>query len=222
MKFTSRGRYEILKKCVQAYCEKANNIKDMWWLFTIDNDDDTFQRQDFELFLRGLGLSFELCFDESYSKIYAINRDIGSTEMNWDVLLNISDDQFPIVQGYDDIIRKHVTDDLDCYLWFYDGHQKRINTQEILGRKYYERFGYIYYPEYKSFFCDDEATSVATQLKKLVKVDECIIQHLHPDCSNELHKEQDELYIRNEKHWQHDSALFNKRKGENYELFSKW
>ena len=39
MKFTSRGRYETLKKCVEAYREKANNIKDMWWLFTIDNDD---------------------------------------------------------------------------------------------------------------------------------------------------------------------------------------
>ena len=52
MKFTSRGRYETLKRCVKAYYDMANNPKKMVWLFTIDNDDDTFQKNDFELFLQ--------------------------------------------------------------------------------------------------------------------------------------------------------------------------
>jgi hypothetical protein len=214
MKFTSRGRYETLKKCVEAYREKANNIKDMWWLFTIDNDDDTFQRQDFELFLRGLGLSFELCFGESYSKIHAINRDIDSTETYWDILLNISDDQLPIVQGYDDLIRDKMPDSLDYSLWFNDGHQSEIITQEILGRKYYENQGYVYYPEYKSFFCDNESTQVAEKQGKLIKSPLCIVKHFHPVWGANDHIQDDDLYRKNNVHWEHDKELHFKRKAD--------
>lgn len=222
MKFTSRERYDILKKCVQAYFDKANNTKDMLWVFSVDTDDNTFKNEDFIVFLHDLKLNYRVYTGNSLGKIDAINRDINDLNETWDILLNISDDQFPIKQGYDDVIRDNTPDDLDCSLWFMDGHQNRINTQEILGRKYYERFGYIYFPEYKSFFCDDEATAVAIQLHKIVKIDECLITHLHPDCADTLHPEYDDLYKKNEKYWKQDSDLFNKRKTENYELFSKW
>jgi hypothetical protein len=211
MKFTSRGRYETLKKCVQAYYDKANDTKKMVWLFTIDNDDDTFQMNDFESFLRGLNIQFELCFGESFSKIDAINRDVNTTETYWDILLNISDDQMPILQGYDDLIRDKMPNDLDASLWFNDGHQDDIITQEILGRKYYENQGYIYYPAYRSFFCDNESTLVAKKKGKLVKSPLCIIKHFHPVWGVNEHIQDDELYRRNNIHWEHDKQLFNQR-----------
>ncbi len=214
MKFTSRGRYETLKRCVQAYYEKANNPKKMVWLFTIDNDDDTFQRNDFELFLRSLEIQFELCFGESYSKIHAINRDVNKIKDDWDILLNISDDQMPIVHGYDDFVRDKMPEDLDASLWFNDGHQDEIITQEILGRKYYENQGYIYYPAYKSFFCDNESTMVAQKKGKMVRTPYCVIKHFHPVWGANDHIQDDELYQRNNIHWEHDKQLFNKRKAD--------
>jgi hypothetical protein len=212
MKFTSRSRYDTLKKCVQAYFDMANNTNDMVWIFTIDEDDDNFQSMDFQEFLIGLGVNYQVFFGVSFSKIYAINRDIGLVKEDWDILLNISDDQLPIVKGYDDIIRGAMPEHLDCSLWFLDGHQSSIVTQEILGRKYYDSQGYVYYPAYKSFFCDNESTEVANMKNKLVKIDTCIIKHFHPVWGQNEHISEDDLYRRNDTYWNHDQSLYHFRK----------
>jgi len=216
MKFTSRSRYEILKKCVKSYFDMANNTKDMIWAFTIDEDDEDFKLMDFQSFLIDLGVDYEVFMGISFSKIHAINRDVNLVKGEWDILLNISDDQLPIVQGYDDIIRGAMPESLDVSLWFLDGHQHDIITQEILGRKYYDNQGYIYYPEYKSFFCDNESTEVARKNGKLVKINNCIIKHFHPVWGANEHISEDDLYRRNDSHWQHDQSLFHFRKTNNF------
>lgn len=154
----------------------------------------------------------EVRFGTSNNKIDAINRDIEGIErfIDYHLILNISDDQRPVVQGYDDIIRAAMPDHLDASLWFNDGStQDVINTQEILGRKYYERFNYIYYPGYKSFFCDNLSTLIAQHLGKCIKSDQCIIKHLHPQWEPNGPIKQDDLYRKNNLHWNHDQQLFN-------------
>jgi hypothetical protein len=211
MKFTSRGRYETLKRCVQAYYDQANNVKDMLWVFSVDTDDETFQNEDFNVFLQNLKIDYIIYIGSSKGKIDAINRDVASISKDWDILLNISDDQLPIVKGYDDVIRDTMPNNLDASLWFNDGHQDEIITQEILGRKYYQEQGYIYYPEYKSFFCDNESTIVAQKKNKLIKSPLCIIKHFHPHWGYNDHIQQDQLYITNDAYWEHDKNLFNQR-----------
>lgn len=232
MKFTSRERFEILKKCVLSYYEKANNLNDMFWLFSVDLDDSMDDIKDFSRFLKTLdNVKFLIFASSSKSKIDAINRDINKFTQNaefqfnpsniedgfrWDILLNISDDQFAEVQGYDDIIRDFMGDDLDNSLWFYDGIQQRINTQEIVGRKYYERFNYIYHPAYKSLFCDDESTAVAQMLGKLKKSDQCIIKHYH---ASQGFFPEDALYEKNNKFWDIDGSVFAERKKNNFDIY---
>lgn len=223
MKFTSRERYDILKRCVSEYYKLANNKTDMYWLFTVDIDDPSFDSQDFSFFLFELGIyKYSISRGHSVSKIDAINRGLKLvTDLfpSWDILLNISDDQFPIEQGYDDIIRNEMPNNLDASLWFFDSHQTRINTMEILGRKYYDFQGHIYQPEYKSFFCDNESTAVAKHLGKLIFNETCIIKHLHPDWNEKsIHPTTDGLYQRNSKFWEHDEQLFNKREACNFFL----
>ena len=59
--------------------------------------------------------------------------------------------------------------DTDGVLWFNDGFQgNRLNTLCILGKKYYERFNYIYHPDYISLYCDEEQTNVARNMNKMV------------------------------------------------------
>ena len=57
----------------------------------------------------------------------------------------------------------------------------RLNTLCILGKKYYDRFGYIYNPEYISVWSDNEFMDVGNILEKQTYFDEVIIQHQHPD-----------------------------------------
>jgi len=211
MKFTSRGRYETLKRCVQSYYDQANNVQDMLWVFSIDADDETFQNEDFNVFLQNFKIDYIIFIGSSKGKIDAINRDVASITKGWDILLNISDDQLPVIMGYDDLIRDTMPNNLDASLWFNDGHQDEIITQEILGKKYYEEQGYIYFPKYKSFFCDNESTIVAQKKGKLIKSPLCIIKHFHPTWGANEHISTDELYKRNDAYWEHDKQLYFSR-----------
>jgi hypothetical protein len=102
--------------------------------------------------------------------------------LNPDVIMLASDDMIPVISGYDDIICKDMArffPDTDGVLHYNDGFsgQDKLITLSILGRKYYQRFGYLYNPEYKSVFADDEFTQVARMLNKVAYIDRCIIQH---------------------------------------------
>lgn len=216
MKITSRSRPDQLLRVVKLYKERASNPVRLAWLFSLDEDDDSVS----DLLLKRLqeitdNPNTVIVKGTSDGKIDAINRDVNEFPHSWDILLNISDDQLPEVNGYDEIIRLAMPPDLDASLWFFDGAQPRINTMEILGRKYYERLKYIYNPCYKSFYCDNEATEVAQRLGKLIKSDRCIIRHHHPAIVKTV--KNDSLYDKNQRFWDHDKAMFNQRRRENFQ-----
>jgi hypothetical protein len=153
----------------------------------------------------------------SNSKIEAINRDMPH-HSTFDILLLASDDMIPIVYGYDDIIRTKMREnfpDGDGVLWFNDGfRQTKINTLVICGSKYYQRFGYIYYPEYKSLWCDNEFTDVANNLKRQVYFTTVIIKHEHPE--NVSFVKTDKLYARNNAYFAIDKLLYLSRSRTNF------
>lgn len=219
MKVTSRERPDILLETVRQYVAMANNTEDMVWLFSFDVDCECsstyFENKLLKLFIYPKNVS--IIRNVSYNKINAINRDVSSVTDDWQILLNISDDQRPILKGYDDIIRNAMPDHLDASLWFSDG-QPRVNTQEIVGREYYKRFNCIYHPDYKSLWCDNEATEVAFMLDKQIKSKQQIIKHYHPAWGGSESIPNDELYKRNNKFWNEDEATFKRRKQNNFDL----
>jgi len=103
-------------------------------------------------------------------------------------------------------------------LWFNDGFsgQNRLITLSILGRKYFHRFNYLYYPGYKSVFCDNEFTDVARLLGKVVYIDQVIIQHQWVGAVNP----NDPLHRRNEspEMYAHDKAIYDERVAANFGL----
>ncbi len=169
------------------------------------------------------------------TKIGACNRDMDKITDDWDVVVLVSDDMMPVVDNYDNYIAAAMDEyfpDTDGVLWFYDGHRKDINTVSILGNKYYKRFGYIYYPEYKSFYCDDEHTIVATKLGKQRKCNwpMTLIEHQHYSFSEEFLRlplqvkksnpltGADQIQIENRPDLEHDVRLFQERGNINYGL----
>jgi len=216
-KVTSRSRPEHLIKAVKSYKDKALNPDSLIWLFTFDSDDEKYNSISFTDSLANIVPGCFIYFDKSEGKIDAINRDI-SNHSDWDILINISDDQNCELQDWDKYISDLMPNDLDVSIWASDGSQPRINTQEIIGRNYYLRFNYIYNPEYKSLFCDNEATEVAEILNKQIKTEQIISKHYHPCATKDTHMVYDELYKRNEKYWSEDEATYNRRKRINFGL----
>jgi hypothetical protein len=156
----------------------------------------------------------------SKNKIDAINRNLNDFDYDWDILINMSDDMIFTKKGFDDIIRAEFYNDFNQYLHFNDGNQKcNVCTMHIVGRNYYDRFKYIYHPDYISLWSDVENDIVAKQLGcyKYMGDNVQLFRHLHPAWGL---APQDALSIKTEDRslWVADEITFNKRKRINFGL----
>jgi hypothetical protein len=151
----------------------------------------------------------------SKSKIHAINRDLEELS-HWDIMVCVSDDMRFRTYGFDNIIRRAMPVNLDALIHCPDDYAKeRVCTVAILGRKYYERDGFIYRDCYYSMFCDDEQTEVSKLRGCYIFLPEVQIEHLH--YSNNAKAKKDELYWRNDT-YNKDKEVFLKRQSLNFKL----
>jgi hypothetical protein len=217
IKFPTRGRKQKFFKVFNHYQNLCEDLDNTYFLVTLDNDDEDMKLSEVEEMLNTFK-NVKVIYGDSTSKIHAVNRDIEMIN-DWDIFLLASDDMIPKVKGYDNIIRNKMKEfypDTDGILWFNDGHQEnRLNTLCILGKKYYDRFGYIYYPEYKSVWCDNEFMMVGDLLEKQTYFDEVIIEHEHPDWG---YGKRDTIHRTNSENESHDRNLFTTRKNNNFYL----
>jgi hypothetical protein len=216
IKFPTRNRKDKFFNVLQKYYDFALDKKNLFFLITLDSDDLSMNCDDVKEKLKKFD-NLEYVFGVSENKIHAVNRDI--IDGDWDIILLASDDMIPNKIGYDDIIRNRMIEnfpDTDGVLWFNDGFQgNRLNTLCILGKKYYQRFGYIYFPEYKSTWCDNEFMEVANILKKQKYFNDVIIKHEHPDWG---FGSRDNIHSLNYNNLNYDMNLYNNRKKINFEI----
>ena len=215
VKFPTRNRKEKFLNVLQKYYDFALDKKNIEFLITLDEDDDSMNTDEIKNKL-GKFNNLKYVYGNSFNKIHAVNRDINIGD--WDIILLASDDMIPVKKGYDESIRFNMAityPDTDGVLWYNDGNRKDLNTLSILGRKYYTRFNYIYHPDYKSLWADNEFMTVANKLKKQKFIDEVIIHHQHPDWG---YGGRDFIHTLNSNHNNEDRNTFLKRQKQNFGL----
>jgi len=209
--FPTRGRNKQFKKVFNLYYNLQEQKNDY---FVIADYDDKEKPGTDRRYTLDLGMSF--------SKIHAINRGIKYLkDDDWDILVLASDDMVPQVKGWDTRIIKEMKKyypDTDGILWFHDGYRMAddINTLSIMGRKYFNRFGFIYNPAYGTFRCDCEYQKVAGKLGKYTFFKDCIIKHKHLNHKSLPADQKDDTSLRNE-YWT-DEPVYNERKKKNFDM----
>ena len=151
-KYPTRQRPEQFAKTLAAYHDNLGDPANTTFLITVDRNDRTMTGENLEGPLRKLSCPFVVDIHQGKGKINAINSGMEHAG-EWDIVLLASDDMIPLGPRYDGAIRDAMRTyfpDTDGALWIHDGRQDRICTIVCMGRKYYERFGYIYHPSYKS------------------------------------------------------------------------
>jgi len=218
VKFPTRGRKDKFFTTLEKYHDYCSDIKNTMFLISIDSDDPEMNNEETIKRITSYK-NTKLVIGNSLSKIDAVNRDLSNFNYDWDIVLLASDDMIPQVKGYDIIIRDNMSfnyPDTDGILWFNDGFQgNRLNTLCILGKKYYERFNYIYHPDYKSCWSDNEFTVVGDLLKKQAYIDQVIIKHEHPDWG---YGKNDFVHQKNVSDFNYDLNVYNTRKNINFGL----
>lgn len=199
--FASRSRPDKFFKAI----ENINTLSktDHIILAKLDTDDKAMQDRFDEVNRCGA----IIVWGHSKNKIDAINRDIPD---GWDILVNMSDDMVFTKEGFDLDIIEAFNGDLDQFIHFPDGFTaERLCSMSIIGRDYYDRFGYVYHPDYVSLWCDNEAQDVAKDLGKYKFVNKNIFIHDHPAWTG---AKPDQQLIETQKYYRQDQRTYNKRK----------
>lgn len=215
LKFPERSRAAKFLQVLSDYIAKAHDNANICYLISIDSNDVTMTTE-VQQQARNLHPHVFIFSGTSKSKIAACNRDIHNIE-HWDIIVLASDDMICQVQGWDEQIRKDMQENfplLDGVLYYPDGFTQ-LNTMCIMGRRYYDRFGYIYHPSYTSLFCDDEFMQVSRILGREYKSDLILFKHEHPVWTG---AQPDELLKKNEGYYKLDEKVFKQRKAMNFGL----
>jgi len=217
VKWPTRSRPIKFLRTLFRY-QETRVTDDVDFLITIDKDDASMTTPEVLSVLRKWGnLRYEII--EPCGKIGAINYGLDKVNEKYDIILLASDDMIPAMIGWDKRIGSDMAKyfpDTDGVLWYNDGKVgRKLNTLSIVGTKYYRRFGYIYHPDYKALWCDNEFMEVANLLGKQQYIEDVIIRHEHPIWG---HGVADSLNERDNKLYTIDQKTYEDRKNRGFGL----
>lgn len=216
LQFPTRSRPAQAALCLSRLAALASGKHEITVNIVTDSDDSS-SRAALRAALPSDGpLRFTFRELEPTNKIAACNAWINTA--HFDVLIMGSDDLFPAVMGWDDLVARRMLEhfpNLDGCLWFHDGNQSRLCTYPIMGRNWYAKAGSVYDPAYKSLWADNETHEVAAVRGRLrACLGECVLSHEHPAYTTTPN---DDLYIRNETFHAEDHETYQRRKSRGFD-----
>jgi hypothetical protein len=232
-KYTTRSRRSNFLRGIDSIIDNLADKENYHIYTTFDVDDDKMRP------LPEIKGNHTYIAGTSKSKVDAINRDMDFINANydWDILVNMSDDVVITEKGFDNIIRYYFNSlvrsesmsgfentpfiefvsnevvNLDQVIHFPDGNRDDLLTVSIIGKDYYKRDNYIYNPEYKSLYCDNEAMEVAKQRGCYKFVNKVIFNHLHPAYNKGNF---DAQYLHTESFGHEDYQTYKRRKANGF------
>lgn len=210
-KYPTRNRPEWFTKTLSTYYNMISHRCDFEFVVTLNSDDKSMNNPQMQEAMDKIN-NLSYFYGDHKNKIAACNADID-LEKEWDIIALVSDDMIPIVSSFDRVIcglMQKYFPNLDGALHFNDGYcgGKNTITFSILGRKLYEKIGYIYHPSYNSFYCDNEFTDVVRSMKAVHYDPRVIVKHKWTGGGSS----KDALYRMNTKLGKDDGKTYNKRK----------
>lgn len=95
-------------------------------------------------------------------------------------------------------------------------NEETSNTHPVIGRKFYDRFGYVYYPGYFALYADTDLAYACDQVNRMERVPHLVLEHQHHSIGKTPRDFTHEKPLS-----QNDSGerLFNRRKEEGFPVF---
>lgn len=146
------------------------------------------------------------------SAIDAINN--AAKIASGDILIVVSDDS-DCPRNWVEKVMRSINGRRDFILKVNDGIQRWVITMPIMDRAYYNRFGYIYYPEYKHMFADTELTHIADLTKRTITRNDIIFPHKHYSVTKQA---KDNVSLAADSTWDQGKQLYLNRVKECFGL----
>lgn len=201
-----KSKDTCLKWLTRAAC-------DVELIVSID-DNDPSRRQYYDAYSQLDPFRIKVISNPNRSAVDAVNN--AAKESKGDILIVVSDDS-DCHTNWGPLILSATEGKKDFVLKTYDGIQDWIITMPVLDREYYNRFGYIYQPEYLHMFCDTEFTHVADITNKVIWRKDIIFPHLHYSVTK---ARRDEISEKADQTQRHGMNIYLRRFRESFGLQS--
>jgi len=203
----SRSRPEKSKRVMGKWIDSADGEVEM--IVSIDSDDDV------DAYINAYSHGWMLSPNSDYKKIIIENKNRSCVDAinnaakvaTGDILVVVSDDT-DCFENWDVALLKELEGKSDYLLKTDDGIQDYIVTMTVMDRKYYERDGFIYHPDYFHQFADTWLTVLADIRGRLIK-SPLKFPHLHPGHSGGKMMS-DALNHRNDLSWKSGLDVFKR------------
>jgi len=216
-KYPSRGRPERFFTSLDSI---VNNVVDKAYYHvacTLDVDDPKMNNGDVTRRLYDYE-NVSIQWGKSKSKIDAINRSMP--DYDFDIICCMSDDMIYNIYGFDQMIRVDMNahfPNFDGLLHYPDQDAKEyLATMYIAGKNFYNKFGFIYDPAFKSLWCDNLVMKVAQAMGKYKYCGYQINAHFNPAYG---YMEKDALFLEQQAHWGEDELTYQKIMSEGLDKY---
>lgn len=206
----SRSRPTQAAATAKAWLSSAKDRNRVEYILSVDEYDPSLSKYiDMHI---GHECHFTMLISDNNSAIQAINE--AAEVCKGSLLLVVSDDFNQPPFHWDEYLIQALRGKSDFVVKTQDGAQPWIITLPIMDRVYYERFGYVYHPEYRHMFADTEMTHVAHMLGKVIDVD-MKIPHNHYTTGK---VKRDDINKKNDATWAQGEKLYLERLMRNFDL----
>lgn len=196
----SRGRPELCYKTANYFLENSSK-NEIEYFVSIDESDSKKEE-----YIKNKPFFINLIIGGTNSCIEALN--FAANQINFDDILVVVSDDFSCQKDWDIRLRNFLGDKKDFVLKTNDGREPWIVTFPIMDKIYYQRYNYVYCPEYKHLFCDTEMTHVAEITGRLLIDQSLFFEHLATGVTHN-----DEINQKNSSTWwQGENVYINRVK----------
>lgn len=202
---------------IDKWLSSASNTIPLEYIISVDNSEPDYYW--YETNFCSLKLKYpdkyiQLIKNGNENAIQAINNGAILTTHN---LIVVVSDDFDCFPNWDIFLINALKDKKDFIVKTSDGIQDYIITLPIMDREYYNRFNYIYNPEYQHMFCDTEMTDVGHLLGKVIdlKSDINVFKHNHYSTGG---MQKDAINEKNDATWIQGENLYYSRKANQFYL----
>lgn len=203
----SRNRANLAARTAHKWLTSAANPDNIRYVLSLDTDES--QLSEYYDYTKGMAVN--IITNPNKTAIEAINKAVSG---DWDLLIAVSDDFNQPPFHWDLALTEALKGKSDYIVKTDDGAQPWIITLPIMDRVYYERFEYVYYPEFLHLFCDTEMTHVADLLGRKITLP---IRIPHNHYTTGLNRK-DAVNDKNDATWKQGEALYLERMKNNFGL----
>lgn len=206
----SRGRPDKSYNTFQKWMSKSS--QEIEFILSIDSDEPTNDLLGASKYItkyNGSGYNYKPICRNNKSAIEAINY--GARVATGDIMIVVSDDT-DCPDLWDLFLLKWIAGRTDFICKTNDGTQPWIITNPILDRTYYNRFGYIYHPDFRHMFADTFLTCQADLTGRKI-VSNIMFRHNHYSVTKE---QRDAVSIKADSTWAQGEETFIRLAKQNF------